>query len=81
MSLEQSLADVQARITAAERARIKAEHERDSAQAAATQLRAELQRDFGVSTAVEAEAKLIILRAELADIVEQLRAALDSAGV
>lgn len=81
MSIEQQLAAITARITAAQRAQVRAEAERDAAQAAAAKAKEELQRDFGVGTAEEANDLLIIMRAELAEIVARLTTSLDAAGV
>lgn len=81
MSLESTVADIQARVTAAHRDRVRAEAARDAALTAAEQARADLKRDFGVTTVQEAEDLVETLRAELAEIVTGINTALDQAGV
>lgn len=81
MSLEATVADIQARITAAQRERMRAEAARDAALAAAEQARTDLKRDFGVNTLAEAEDLLLTLRTELAEIVTGISTALDKVGV
>ncbi len=80
MNIQEQVADIQARMDAAQRERLRAEGSRDAAKAAAEKAAADLDRDFGITTAEQAQAMLDTLRAELMEIVEQLRQALDEAG-
>lgn len=79
--LDQAVAALKERIAAAQRARARAEHERDAAQARADTAREQLQRDFGVSTVDDAKAMLARLETELSNAVTQLRVALTEIGV
>lgn len=81
MSLESEVADLQNRISAADRERIRAEAARDAAVDAAQRARDELKREFGVDTLAEANELLEGLRAELGLIVGKVTAALDKAGI
>lgn len=81
MSVENDIATLRARITAAQRARIRAEHERDSAQATADQALTQLTNEHGVSTLADARTKLTQLEEELAQKLETLNEQLDQAGV
>ena len=79
--VDAQIADIKTRIAAAQRARVRAEHERDAATAQAERARAQLQADFGVSTVEDAKSKLVELEAELADALTAIRAELDQMGV
>lgn len=81
MSLESEVADLQNRISAADRERIRAEAARDAAVDAAQRARDELKREFGVDSLAEANELLEGLRAELGLIVGKVTAALDKAGI
>lgn len=69
------------RITAAQRARVRAEHERDAAQAVANQARDRLASEFGVSTQDQARVLLAKLTADRDAALAELKAKLDAAGV
>ena len=81
MTLADDIGALHARLTAAQRERSRAEGARDTAKAAAETVRAELQRDFGVSTTADAEALLEQLREELLSVMRTLNAKLDEIGV
>lgn len=81
MTLAEDVAALQARITAAQRERIRAEGARDAAEAAAKNAHAELARDFGVNNSAEAEALLNTLRDEVAAVAAEIAAKLDQIGV
>lgn len=81
MTLMEQVADLQNRISAAQRERARAEGARDAAQAAAETARAELHRDFGVSTVEEANTLLTQLRADLEATTAEVAAALDKIGL
>lgn len=78
--LDFKVADIKNRLAVAQRARARAEHERDAAQAAASNARAQLSQEFQVDTQEQAAAMLAALEAELATAVAQMSAALDEAG-
>lgn len=75
--LDTQVASLKDAIAAANRRRVRAEHDRDAAAAQAHAAREQLQRDFGVSTVAQAQAKLDDLRAGLQSEINQLRTALD----
>jgi uncharacterized protein (DUF3084 family) len=75
--IETQLAAIRTRLAGAQRARSRAEHERDAAEAWAKTARKQLADEFGVHTAEQARAQLASLEAELHQQVEQLRIALD----
>lgn len=79
--LDRAVTELKERIAAAQRARARAEHERDAAQARADSAREQLHRDFGVSTVDDARAMLDQLETELSTAVAQLRATLNEIGV
>lgn len=79
--LDADVAALKTRLAAAQRARIRAEGERDAAKAAADAARDQLARDFGVHTVDEAKAMLARLEAELAAEVAAISAALDELGL
>lgn len=81
MSLHDDVAEVQARITAAQRDKARAEGTRDAAQAAADRARDELLHDFGVTTVEQAELLLSGLRDELVQMTAEISAKLDQIGV
>jgi hypothetical protein len=78
---EAAILHLRQRITAAERNRLRAEHERDSAQTVAAQALTRLQAEFGVSTEDEAQALLADLTAQRDAAFAELTARLDQAGV
>lgn len=80
MTVPQEIADLQARITAAQREHSRAEGARDAAQAAVTHAEKELERDFGVTTVEAAQDLLAKLRAELDTITAALNTQLDQIG-
>ena len=78
---EAQIAALRARITAAQRERIRNEHARDAAQASAQQARQRLADEFGVEDLVAARALHARLEQELAETIQNLTAALDDLGV
>lgn len=79
--LEAQVLAVRSRIAAAQRARSRAEMERDAAQAAADKARKQLADEFGVSSVEDAQAMLRTLQDELGQAVTDLRSQLDDIGV
>lgn len=79
--LEAEVLKVRGRIAAAQRARSRAEMERDAAQAAADKARKQLTDEFDVATVDNAQAMLAKLQNELAQAVNDLRGQLDDIGV
>lgn len=79
--LEAEVLAVRGRIAAAQRARSRAEMERDAAQAAADKARRQLAAEFGVESVEDAQAMLAKLQDELAQAVGDLRTQLDDIGV
>ncbi len=71
--LDTRIRALRGRVTTAQYERVRANHQRDAAQAAADDARAKLARDFGVTTAEQARAKL----AELEQQLDTALAALD----
>ncbi len=78
--LDEQVRLVRERIAAAQRARARAEHDRDAAKARADQAAATLRAEFGVSTVDDAKARLADLTAELTATLDALRADLDAIG-
>lgn len=74
---EADIAALQARIVAATRDKIRAEHARDTAAATRDSARAELRKEFGVTTVTDAERVLAELRADLTRIVAEINTTLD----
>jgi len=72
--------ELRSRIAAAQRARARAEHERDAATAAAHRARTALAEEFGVTTPDEARLALDVLRGDLEDHLNALAADLDEIG-
>jgi hypothetical protein len=68
------------RIAAAQRQRLRAEHTRDAATAAAHTAAQTLRDEFGVETAEQAKTCLAELRRSLADELATITAALDEIG-
>ncbi len=81
MTLAEQVADLQNRIAAAQRERMRAEAAHDAAKASAAQARDQLEREFAVRTAEQAQAKLAALTAELETIAAGIAAELEKAGV
>lgn len=81
MSVENDIASLRARVTAAQRARMRAEHERDTAKATADQMLAQLSSEHGVSTLAEGRRRLAQLEADLTAALTTLNEQLDQAGV
>lgn len=81
MDTEAEILRLRSRITAAQRARVRAEHERDAAQAAEQHARSQLAEKFGVTTREEARAVHAQLSADLHQALAELEAKLDAAGV
>lgn len=81
MTLMEQVADLQDRIATAQRERARAEGARDAAQAAAETARAELKRDFDVTTVDDAKRLLMTLRTELETATAEVVAALDEIGL
>lgn len=79
--IEGQILDIRNRIAAAQRHRSRAEMERDTAQAAADKARAQLQSEFGVSTALDARNVLRGLENDLEGALVELNAKLDDIGV
>jgi hypothetical protein len=75
--LEAELLALRSRIASAQRARTRAEMERDAAQAKADRARQQLHDEFGVSTVAEAKAALGDLEAELHNATDCLAALLN----
>ncbi len=73
--------DLEARISAAERAHARAQGERDAAAADADRGRKQLHEEFGVSTLDEAVTLLADLETQLATATKALRDQLDAMGV
>jgi chromosome segregation ATPase len=71
---------LQDRLSTAQRQRIRAEHERDQAQAAADAARTRLTTEFGVTDLDAAHQLLDKLRAELETHLAELAARLDELG-
>lgn len=81
MSLKDDIVALQARVTAAQRDRARAEGARDAAKAAADNAREELLRDFGVESVEDAEKTLFLLREQLTQLTAEISAKLDQIGV
>ncbi len=77
---DQRLSALRERLAAATRERIRAEHSRDAARAAADKARATLAEQFGVATVDEARAKLHQLTGELNRTLIDLESDLDRIG-
>ncbi len=80
MNLDNMITDLQTRIDAAQRERIRAEAIRESAEQTASAARTQLEREFDVKTTQEAAAKLKQMHDDLAHIAERITAILDEAG-
>lgn len=80
-TLDAHLANIRTRLAAAQRARGRAEQERDAAEAAAEAARHQLAEEFGVHGAAQAKARLAELEAELHHQLDELRTALEQIGV
>ncbi len=72
--------ELQTRIEASQRARIKAEHERDAAVASVERVQQHLQQEFGVSTVENAQTVLTQLKDELGAALQHVRTSLDHIG-
>lgn len=81
MTIAEQVADLQNRIAAAQRERMRAEAAHDAAKASAAQARADLERDFGVRTAAEAQRRLADLTTELELIIAGISEELNKVGV
>lgn len=79
-SINDEIAELQERITQAQRARVTAEFGRANAEAEVNAARQALKTTFGVTTADEARAKLAELEEQLQTAATALRAALDEIG-
>lgn len=79
MDIESTLADLRAKITAAEAARTRASIESENA-VKARDLALEGLKEFGVTTTAQATAKLAELEAELATALAEVEAALAESG-
>lgn len=78
--LAAEVAAIKAEHAAATRSRIKAEHERDSAQARADDLTTQLKAEFGVTTVDAASELLTEIDKTLASSMTELRRLLTEAG-
>jgi hypothetical protein len=81
MTLMEDVAALQDRVAEAQRSKARAEGVRDSAQVAYDKARQELADDFGVHSLQAAEDLLADLRAQLADLVQQISGKLDEIGI
>lgn len=79
--LDSQVAALKTRLSAAQRAKLRAEGERDAAAASAEQARTQLADEFGVTSVADAQAMLMELDSELAARLDQITAALDEAGL
>ena len=79
--LDTAVRALQDRINAAQRASVRAEHERDTAAAQAAAAHRQLVEQFNVRTADEARDALATLRAALADELAALNNALTEIGM
>jgi len=79
--LDMKVSEIKTRLTAAHRARARAEHERDAALAAAQEAQTQLREEFGVATTEQAKALLASLEAKLAEQLATLDAQLRDLGV
>lgn len=79
--VEAQVADIRRRLAEATRARVRAEADRDAAQATAEAARRQLADEFGVSSVTEATAMLSALESDLAVQLDALHAALDEIGM
>lgn len=79
--VEAQVADIRRRLAEATRARVRAEADRDAAQATAEAARRQLADEFGVSSVAEATAMLSALESDLAVQLDALHAALDEIGM
>lgn len=79
--LDAAVADLKQRLNLAQRARLRAEAERDAASAAASNARAQLAAEFGVDTVADAQAMLATLEQQLAEEIAALGDALNQMGV
>jgi len=78
--LDTAVTALKTRLAAAQRARVRAEGERDAAAASAEAARTQLAAEFGVRTVEEAQTMLRELDTSLADELAALAAALDEIG-
>jgi hypothetical protein len=81
MSRMEDIVALQSRIADAERARIRAEANREAAEQAAARVREELHRDFGVTTREGAQQRLAQLTEELDTIAADIARQLDQIGL
>lgn len=80
-SIEEQVLDIQTRIGAATRARVRAEHERDAASAALAEATTALREQFQVDSVEAATALLHQLREALRQELGTVQAALHAIGV
>ncbi len=78
--LDEQIRSVRDRIAAAQRARVRAEHERDAADAAATRAAQALRTEFGIDTPEQARTRLAELSQLLTDELAAITAELDQIG-
>lgn len=81
MTTDERIAALKARITAATRARIRAEHARDAAEAAYTEARQQLTDEFHITDATQARRMLADLQNQLNTEIDRLTTTLDNLGV
>lgn len=79
--LDGQIAAIKTRLANAQRAKLRAEAEQAAAQTAADNARRQLADEFGVTSVDDAKAMLAGLESDLAAQLEQIRAALDEAGL
>jgi predicted nucleic acid-binding Zn-ribbon protein len=79
--IDSQIAAIKTRLAAAQRARGRAEHERDAATAAAETARRQLAEEFNVHTTTQAQTRLADLETELHQHMDELRTALEQIGV
>lgn len=79
--LDGQITAIKTRLATAQRAKLRAEAEREAAQTAADTARRQLAEEFGVTSVDDARAMLGGLETELASQLDTIRAALDEAGL
>ncbi len=78
--LTDKVRDIQVKIEAAQRARVRAEQDRESAIAVVTKARDALKQEFGVSTVEEAKAALARLEHEVQASIAEIDSKLSEIG-
>lgn len=78
--IDTAIRTIKERINRAQRERVRAEHERDTAQRTLTEVGARLLDEFGAATVEQARTELARLETELTDTTRRLSEALDEIG-